>query len=363
MEVDEALIDRAERDREFQSTYPNEFPGSEPYFVHPCFVRTPVRIDKLTTRWAASQADMYRMLLRLPFDAEVELPLVENRICSDRFHYEREVVMITDSTSWPNTQPGFWPKLAARLTADGWQVHVNDKTEDLDNLLARCRRAAWVIGPQCGVMSILVSGEFSCRKTLATPNIDDNRRPEYLAANTFPYGYVTKFADRDYDVEEFKISDDNHAELVDLIAGGQNALALWPHDPRPVMTVQAPLAPGDFFDRLAVLTVKRARFEPRKRAAIEREFQRLTEIRRQLDIPRETLDVFDRLVELHAKCYDALAEVVPAALNNVVTGQHLYVIKANKDRVALKAEIDHLCHAPYGEVKDYYPTEEQDDGP
>lgn len=355
-EVNDGIVASAESDPAFQAGYENSILDPRvPYYVHPCFLRTVFRVDQLTVRPDASQADMYRMLLRLPFDEPLALPLPEYR--DPARTVPNSVVMITDSTSWPNTQPGFWPKLAERLVADGWDVHVNDKSQSFDALLDRCTRAEWVIGPQCGIMSIMVTGRFACRKTLATPNIDGNREPQYLAPETFPYGYVTKFSNLDFDVEEYKISGDNHDELVELIAKGQNALRIWPHDPSPVMTISAPISPGDFFDRLAVLAVKRSRFDPRKRAAIEREFQRLNEIKRQLNVTRETSGVFDRLVELHAKCYDALAEVVPAALNNVVAGQHLYVIKANKDRIALKAEINYLCHAPYGEVKDYYPSE------
>ncbi len=351
--IDDALVAQAEADHGLHGSYANEF-GGDPYYVHPCFVRTPVRVDRLTTRWEASQADMYRMILRLPFDEPLALPA--HRGPGEYPVNSRSVVIITDSTSWPNTQPDFWNRLANALIAERWQVHVNDRREDLGTLLDRCRRAAWVIGPQCGVMSIVTTGQFQCRKTLATPNIDSNRRPEYLAAETFPYGYVTKFSNHDFDCEEFKISDHDHAELIQRIVHGANGQCLWPHDPSPVMTVQAPLAPGDFFDRLAVLTVKRDRFDPRRRAAIEREYQRLVEIRRQLPTPPEVDELFRRLVKLHGECYDLLARIVPQAVGagELSTIGHVAAIRANKTRVELKQAIDAACHSPYSEVKDYY---------
>lgn len=355
-EINDDLVASAEADTVFQAQYENSFLDPRvPYYVHPCFLRTLFRVDQLTVRPDASQADMYRMLLRLPFDEPLALPLAEFR---DPIRtIPRSVVMITDSTSWPNIQPGFWPLLADRLARDGWQVHVNDKAESFDQLIDRCTRAQWVIGPQCGTMSIMVTGQFACRKTLATPNIDGNRQSQYLASETFPYGYVTKFSNLDFDVEEFKVSDGDHAELVELISRGQNALHLWPHDPSPVMSVVAPLAPGDFLDRLAVLTVKRRRFTERKKAAIEREYQRFSEIRRQLRLPAEVNILFDELFQLHMTCYDALAGVVPAALRGEYLGEHVFVIQANRRRIEIKAAIDAICHAPYGEIKDYYGEE------
>lgn len=354
-EIDDELVSRGEYDRAFQESYENPWGDpSRPYFVHPCLVRTSVRIDQLTIR-NASQADMYRLLLRLPFDAPMTLPLPEFR--HPKLTVPGSVVIIEDSTSWPNLFPGFWMILAERLRTQGWQVYVNDKTRSLDDLLRRCSTAEWVIGPQCGVMSILVTGQFACRKTLATPSMDGNRIPYYLAKQTFPYAYVTKFAGEDHDVEEFKITADNHEEVVSLIMNGSNARRLWKHDPAPVMTIEAPLSPGDFLDRLAVLTVKRTKFEGVKAAAIEREYQRFSEIKRQLRLSSEAEGLFRRLVRHHFTCYELLGKLVPSALNggdHALANGHIEAIKANRVRMELKSLIDDHCHAPYKEVKDYY---------
>ena len=354
-EVNEALVDNAEQDHGFQKSHPNDlFLNGSPYYAHPSFTRTPFRVDWMTTKPDASQADMYRMMLGLPPTAPLALPTLP----SDRVE-RGTVVIIEDSTSWPNTQPTFWPKLADALKSAGWSVAVNDKSWSLDGLLTRCAKAEWVIGPQCGVVSILVTGQFPCRKTLATPAIDGNRRPEYLAPETFPYAYVTKFANTDFDIEEFKIEDDNHASLVKSILTGSNARRLRPHDPSPVMSVMMPLAVGDFLDRLAVLLVKHKNFSGPKRAAIERERLRYVEACRQLSLTPEVETLFGELIDIHERTYELHAKGVPAALGDdplttADTARLTLAVQYNRDRMDIRAKIDELCHSPYTDIKDYF---------
>lgn len=350
--VDDGLVARAEQNPEFQKTHDNILliDGS-PFYAHPCFVRSHIRVDKLTTKPDASQADMYRMILRLSHDTPLALPRVPDHAPAE----PGTALMVTESTSWPNTQPAFWSALAEALRAAGRHVTMNDRAWPLAELLARCAGTEWVIGPQCGVMSILCTGEFPCRKTLATPNIDGNRRPEYLADETYPYGYVTKFANTDYDVEEFKIAAETHAYVVAAIVGGANARRLWPHDPRPVTTISVPLTPGDFLDRLAVLAIKHDRLPPAGRAAIEREYLRHRELYRQTRLPPEAVALYEKLVDLHGANFDLLQQMVPAALNGGTGVEaHVAAVRSNRQRVALKREIDDACHSPYAEVKTYY---------
>ena len=217
-----------------------------------------------------------------------------------------------------------------------------------------------MIGPQCGLMSILVTGQFPCRKTLVTPSIDYGAAPHYWAKMTFPYAYVTAFAGQDFDVEEYKVGD-NHAGIIDLVMGGVNARHLRPHDPLPAVNVTMQLTPGDFFDRFAVLTVKRQKFSPDQRAAIEREYQRHDEARRQRLWPKELDVLLDRLTELHARNFDLLAQLVPQAITGhcevttpAMVDAHFEAMRSNKERVLLKQQIDALCHAPYSETKSYY---------
>lgn len=347
--VDDGLVTRAEQDFNFQRDH-NNIHSNEIFYAHPCFIRTPFRVDHLTTKPDVSQADMYKMMLLINPYAPLTLPNLP-----DVEQEEGRVTLIEDSTSWPNTQSSFWPHLVGALQDAGWQVAVNDRGWSLSELFLRCASSEWVIGPQCGVMSVLVTGEFKCRKTLATPSLDGNIRPEYLARETYPYGYVTKFSNRDYDVEEFKIENHNHDELIHSIVHGANGRRLWSHNPWPVHTIQVSLTPGDFLDRLAVLTVKRQRLPDHLRAAQEREFLRYQEQYRQGGFENtEVQKLYHELRELHLHTYEVLDSLVPETLNGGASQDFVAMVRFNKDRVRLKTEIDRVCHAPYTEVKSYY---------
>lgn len=350
---DDEIVREAESSLEMQQTYENILLApNTTFYVHPCFLRSEIRVDKLTTKPEASQADMYRMILRVPLDTPLAIPEVP------AYEQERDsVLLIPEAVSWPNTQPKFWSMLETALRGIGRSVTRNDPAWSLKELFDRCGRAEWVIGPQCGVMSILCTGRFPCRKTLASPILNDaNKKLAFLSASTFPYAYVTKFSNADYDVEEFEVTDDNHEELVISIIAGANALRLRHHDPRPVLTITAPLSPGDFLDRLAVLTVKRNRFAagPR-RAAIEREYQRYVTIRNSLQFGPEVESLFARLLDVHGQAFDLLERMVPAALNDNMEGcDHVAAVRLNRDRVHLKQSVDAVCRGPYTEAKSYY---------
>lgn len=355
--VGDAEIDAAERDPAMQRDYDNVIADGRNFYAHPSFFRTNVRIDNLTTKQDVSQADMYKVLLRLPWGAPLALPRVPGGPTQPG-----KVVVVPDARSWPNLHHEFWAKLCARLPTDGWNVQNNNSSGwSLAQLLQNCAEAEWVIGPQCGVMSILVTGRFPCRKTLASSNIDNAPAIYPFSTHTFPYAYVTKFSNQDYDVEEFKIVGGREDELVELIANGQNALRLWPHDPAPVVSVNVPLTPGDFLDRYAVLTVKREKFAPAKRAAIEREYQRHHElyVRLQPQLTPEVNDLVSALADLHRANFDLLETVVPdAAAGGMTPEAHVEAVRNNKARMELKWAIDKACHAPYTEPKSYYDTAE-----
>ena len=343
---DNALIEAAEHNPTMQRDYDNVIADDRLFYCHPSFLRTNVRVDHLTQKPDASQVDMYKILLRIPPDAPISLPTIPTAEMQPG-----KVIVISEAKSWPNTEPDFWPLLIGALMTNGWYVFDNKKTGwDLRELFEQCASAEWVIGPQCGVLMILTHAQFPCRKTFATPTT----RFRY-GAGTFPYGYVTKFANEDYDVEEFVIAPNTHGALVDAIINGSNALRLWRHDPRPTLCVNVPLTPGDFLDRLAVLTVKRGRFSIARRAAIEREFQRHNELRGQAGFSAEVNALFEELVTLHAATFDLLENMVPAALgDSLSSNDHVEAVKLNKRRIELKRAIDATCRAPYSEVKSYH---------
>jgi hypothetical protein len=143
--------------------------------------------------------------------------------------------------------------------------------------------------------------------------------------------------------------------LADRVLRGRNVRRV-PHDPSPVLTIWAPLAPGDFLDRFAVLTAKRARFDPTQRALIEREYRRFHVIYEQTVWPDGITALFTSLVALHLETFDAFQKTVPEAIDGRPIGQeaHEEAIRLNRRRVELKNEVDALCHGPYTEVKSYY---------
>lgn len=347
---DDDLIRHAEGDLPLQRDYDNVIADGRLFYAHPSFFRTNVRLDHLTTMPDVSQADMYKILLRIPPDAELSLPRIPEGAPE-----RGKVVIIPQARSWPNSQPAFWPLLDRALKEAGWNVHNNPPHWSLQQLFEECASAEWVIGVQCGVMSILVTGRFPCRKTFATPDVDLDRN-FLFSQNTFPYGYVTKFSNQDYDVEEFKIASNTHFALVNAIVSGSNALRLWPHDPQPTKSITVPLTPGDFLDRLAVLTVKYGRFSPVRRAAIEREFQRHNELRNQAQFSGDVEALFQRLIELHSATFDLLEKMVPEALGSgtMAVEDHIEAVRLNRDRVEIKRAIDAACRAPYREEKSYY---------
>lgn len=350
--VDEATITTAETDHALQRDYDNVIGDSRYFYTHPCFLRSQTRVDHMTTKPDASQADMYKMILRIPPDTPLALPRLPHTPNVD----QRKVVLIPRSTSWPNEDPAFWAMLGVYLSERGWNVVWNDASWSLAELFAHCSGSAWVIGPQCGVMSILVTGRFPCRKTFAVASVDDNNAPGFLPTQTYPYAYVTKFSNQDYDVEEFKVVPGRHTELVEQIANGVNALRLWPHDPAPVTSVMMPLTPGDFLDREAVLSVKYQRFSREKKAAIVRELHRYQEAHRLARFSPEVEALFGELRKLHEQNFDRLEKIVPFAMlrDDVLVENHLEAIADNRKRVELKQLIDDVSHAPYKEVKSYY---------
>jgi len=351
--VDDIATFGTEANQAFQRSYENIIGNGQPFYAHPCMVRNRIKLDHLPTQHDVTHADMFRMVLGLDPQAPLSLPRLPNAP-----PFEPNTVMIVEATTWPNTQPSFYPRLVAALYAAGRKVWVNDKKLGLHDLLAKACATEWVIGPQCGLMSVFVTGQWPCRKTLATPDIDGGRAPAYWAKDTFPYASVAKFAGFDFDVEEYKITDLNHDELIGLILDGANARRLRLHDPSPICSVKMPLTPGDFLDRFAVLIVKRMRFGPEKRALIEREYQRHAEAGRFLLRQPGLSKLLSSLVDIHAETFDVLEDMVPKATggrhNEIASDQHVKAMRLNKLRMGLKGEIDAACHSGSNEVKSYY---------
>lgn len=364
---DEGMVHRGENDRQMQLEYDNRI-EHEIFYTHPCFERSRVRVDHLTVKTDVSQADMYRMLLRLPADTPLAMPKVPERMLN---YPLGSILLIPDAVSWPNTQPVFWQRLEERLRSMDRNVVVNDPRWNLQKLLRVAASSEWVIGPQCGVMSILATGSFPCRKTFATPSVDHERAPGFLASQTFPYAYVTKFANNDYDVEEFKVSIENRDEIVEAIATGSNARRLTPHNPMPLPAITVSMLPGEVVDRLAVLMVKRYRFPPRRRAAIEREYRRYLEAARTLREVPGVEGLLQQLVIVNEQAFDILERLIPTSMKldqqfgvnfdldrGTIAQDSVAAIQLNRKRVDLRRSVDEACGCAVSEVKSYYNPED-----
>jgi hypothetical protein len=278
-------------------------------------------------------------LLDLPLDTPLDLPKLPKP-----FDARDSVLIIHDAKSWPNTQPVFWRKLNNALKEAGYGVDWNTGGT-LEELFNRCAMASWVIGPQCGVLSILTAAHFPCRKSFCTPST----LPGIPIKSTFPYAYVNKFSGEDFDVDEYEITDNNHeAVIAKLLSPGACAN----RSLSPLLTVSVPLAPGDFLDRLAVLTVKMEKFTAERKQSIRREHDRYWVTYRNNPFCGTYLAA---LIDVHRETFDLCATYVPDALvGKHDEPAHARAISLNKRRVELKQQIDRLRNSAYSEVKDYY---------
>jgi hypothetical protein len=330
---------RVEHDSAFQREHDNRIADGATFYAHPCFTRSGVRIDELTTLpGPVSQADMYRALLGLSLDEPLAMPVIPTAE-----YRPNTALLVPDAVSWPNDQPAFWSTLVGLLRDEGWHVEFNDPARPLADLLRDAAGAEIVVGSQCGLMSILIAAEFPCRKVLCVPSIDEG--PGFavggrMLRRTFPYAYATKFTGNDYDVDEYRITVSNHLDVAQSILAAPRGR----RDPRPTTTITMPLTPGDFLDRLAVLMVKQDRLGH----AVDREYLRYAEA-----CPKEWKTYLGRLVDLHETTYDQLAFTVPAALAHPERDDHV-AVALNRSRVELKRQIDDELRAPYREVKSYY---------
>lgn len=326
-------------DERLKHEYDNRVGDGLTFFAHPCFTRNQ-RLDDLTVLpRSPSQADMYRALLGLQVGTPLALPRLP-----DTSPVVNDAILIPDAVSWPNTRPRFWHELEHEMRAVGWVVRVNDPGWPLSELLARCAAAELVVGPQCGVMSILIAARFPCRKVLATPSIDEGpwfNVGHNLLKSTLPYAYASKFDGNDYDIDEHVVTDANYHEIISTILASPRGL----RDTRPLTSIEVHLSPGDFLDRLAVLMVKRDRLGP---ASVGRELARYAAAR-----PSEWDAMLRKMVDLHFTTFDHLEKSVPSALADSRRDDHAAAC-LNQTRVEMKRQVDDALRGPYREVKSYH---------
>lgn len=346
----EADVRWAESDQALKASHENRLAVGSVFFAHPSFVRSGARIDPLAYPDMTSHADLWRAMLGLRHDAPMargvppRVPQVHGR-----------VLLIPRARSWPHGSPRFWAALAERLRGAGWTVTVAGESGPLGDLLVEAAASEWVIGPQCGLMMILCHAGFPCRKTFATPAIDDGAAPDFPLRSTFPYGYAEKFAGERYDVEELKFSGDG-ADVVEAIAGGAHARRVGGLHRGPLGGVRITVRGGDLLDRLAVLSVKAARLGPRA-VGTAQELRYLGHaaepLMRSFPALRASLDA---LVDANGRGYDHNESIVAAALRGEAARpeDHAGAARANRDRVMARREANRICGTPEAEIKSYY---------
>lgn len=185
-EINDGIVAEAEHNTRLHETYPNPLTGR--FYVHPHFVRTPTRLDQLTVKPRVSQADMYRALLQLPPWTPLDRPRW------GASGNTRDVLLLTESRSWPNLPGAFWKKLLAALHAAGRKVVVNDPVWSLHDLLGRCAESRYVVGPQCGVVSIACDAGLAGHVTVVLKELSAESPYIFGLSETMPYGHASTFA-------------------------------------------------------------------------------------------------------------------------------------------------------------------------
>src|SRR5258708_19589786 len=86
-----------------------------------------------------------------------------------------------------------------------------------------------------------------------------------------------------YDIEEVQVlGAQDHDRVAARIAGGFNALSAAPPSAEPVVRLPVDLAPGELFDKISILEIKRDRLPSEKRLQVEKDLAVLNAIARPL---------------------------------------------------------------------------------
>lgn len=333
------------------SSWKNAYhPDDDLIVAHPSAVPKRVRIDHLCLlARRLTHADLWRAMLELPPDE----PMPRGHALGRPSQKKGLALLIPESRSMPNAHPEFWDRMSIRLADAGWNIVRNQPEWPLAGLLDYCAQAEWVIGPQCGVMSIICHAFFPCRKTFAVSTMDGH---SYFR-RTYPYAYVDTFAGEDYaDVDEVKIDDPIRA--VEDVMRGANA-----YGPRPsglVTGVQMTLTHGDFFDRLSILEIKTERLEGAKRAAVYREYLQ----HREAALPvlgrhgARLAEAYAKIKAANAAAWDHNERAVSGVFCLGVAGptgdDFAEAARHNRERVRLKNQINAICSSAHDEIKSYY---------
>lgn len=220
-------------------------------------------IEKLTAGGAFSRADLFRFILRLPWDAPLAKPLLLNEwrkqaaswteIRPAFQHKGKSVVIMPHAKNMPAPPLEFWMQLAVELAGKrNVPVLFNDlhthlpsagdtriEMEALEKsgrilrihptlgvLYAMIEHAGWVIGATSGAFHAAAAAELEARKSLVAmwPLGFDKpfRVNDWLALESpFPYSNARSFCGPDLRVDQFEVDTSirSWTEAIEQIAG------------------------------------------------------------------------------------------------------------------------------------------------
>ena len=98
--INDDLVLGMEADRALQADYLNDLWSGKPFFAHPCMKRTRLgNIDGLPGKPFVCQADIVRLVLGLPLNAQMDVPAPRTGVAVPKR------IMIVEAKTWRNTQP------------------------------------------------------------------------------------------------------------------------------------------------------------------------------------------------------------------------------------------------------------------
>ena len=358
-----------------------DFQEGTPFVVHPSRMAFGAQIDALTGREGFSQADMYRLLLRLSPDAPLAKPQPPGPWQDQSIPKGRSVVLMPHSQSWPPAPPEFWQELAkALLDRTDLDIVLNSGSlqpqgstrvrsvfPSLEMLFSLMEHCGWVIGPNTGGFACAVSAEIKASKTMVVQRpatIPFEMSPTLKLTQSFPYSHQRKFDGFDYEVDEHELIDRaSWAPAIDRIVASRPPIA-----PKPKRIVRGPMSVGDIVDRITILEIKAERLQSAAdRLAAAREVRELQEAIQEIDLPAELVAALKeaniRGWELADKMYEDfpfgsdwepdLTKASDWAVAVAGLKAHRAMMDANRDRVRARQQIDAASNSLLRELKSY----------
>ena len=303
--------------------------------AHPSTVL--IRGDDCVRFGRMTDAAMYAMILGVPTDAPLSLPVIPPSVRDEARAIAQELdvdlrhtaILFPGANSSPPPPDHTWHQLKFDLAHAGWKVIVNDLEKiPLRTVIPLCEIAGWAIGTTCGLMQMLISSRAQCRKTILAYTIP------------YPYAYHRKTDGLDYDIEEYRVTGDptHDQHVINLVAYGRNARGEIP-SPNPMMLIDVPTPPGEIIDRLSILYVK----QQRTNAMLYPDIARLSEFRDRL-VAR-----FPEIAELEHQLRAVTIEGWDAHNGASVET----ILGINRRRIAIKNQINAVCNVSFREEKSY----------